>query len=319
MVRFPIRCRLAVTTLLLSCSLLTACGSPYYLVISDFVVADNPEAPPEVVESQTYLSAIPDIHYLSVLAPEGCANETAAQSSGEAAGQGLLLKTTCGIEMAELERALTKAGFQVISWNVLQNKVVKEELTPNAASKELRAEVLFQINSLERSMIQAGQDARWERRFYESNQQGEQLKPVSLPATEGHQLLSQIKKKEGNLSNQERLSVTINASASLVDTGETMWFYEWTHAEARGEDEALKILARCDNGTCQETSGESQATPDADPMLSGNSEAVSKQKYVKDRETATYHKLLRELVTNLAQSFKHPTPASPNQPQGKGK
>ncbi|MDR4487103.1 MAG: hypothetical protein R3B83_06205 [Nitrospirales bacterium] len=303
----PIRFTLAALSLAFSCLLLTACGSPHYLVTSDFVVADNPEAPPEVVESQTYLSTIPKIHYLAVLAPEGCANETAAQSSGEAAGQGLLLKTTCGIEMAELERALTKAGFQVISWNVLQNKVVKEELTPNAASKELGAEVLFQINSLERSMIQAGQDARWERRFYESNPQGEQLQPASLPSKEGIQLINHIKQKEATLLNQERLSVTINASASLVETGESMWFYEWTHAEARGDDEAMKILAICDDGLCKVVQDKGEHTPEEEPLISGSSEAVSKQKYVKDRQTAVYHKLLRELVTNLAQSFKQPS------------
>lgn len=302
---FPLRYTFMGSALMLSCTGLTACGSPYYLVTSDFVVADNPEAPPEVVASQTYLSVIPHIHSLAILAPEGCANETAAQSSGEAAGQGLLLKTTCGIEMAELERALTKAGFQVISWNVLQNKVAKEELTPNAASKELGAEVLFQINSLERSMIHAGQDARWERRFYESNQQGEQLQPVSLPAKEGNQLIDHIKQKEATLLGQERLSVTINASASLVETGESMWFYEWTHAEAHDHDELMKILAFCDDGKCRETSAQSQKKPEEDPLISGSSEAVSKQKSVKDQPTVTYHKLLRQLVTNLANSFKH--------------
>jgi len=294
-----------MAALLLSCMLLTACGSPYYLVTSDFVVTDNPEVPPEVVSSQTYLRVIPRIQYLAVLAPEGCANETATQSSGEAAGLDLLLKTTCGIEMTELERALTKAGFQVISWTVLQHKVEKEDLTPHAASKELGAEVLFHINSLERSMIQAGQDARWERRFYESNQQGQQLQPLSLPAKEGNILLEYTKQQEATLLNQERLSVTINASASLVDTGESIWFYEWTHAEAHGQDEAIKILARCNDQRCQKASDGDKNNPEGAPLISGSSEAISKQKRAKDRQTAAYHKLLRELVTNLANSFKH--------------
>ena len=295
---------LRVFFLVISCSVFTACGPPYYLVTSDFRVTDNREPPPEIVQSKTYLSHIADIQSLTVNAPEGCANETAAQSSGEATGQGVLLKTTCGIEMAELERALTKAGFQVISWKALQNKVLKEESTPQAASKELGAEVLFQINSLERTLVQPGQDARWERRFYQSNHEGEQLGPAALPADEGEQLIQHIKKKEESLTYREHLSVTINASASLVESGETIWFYEWTHAEARDQDAAMKLLAVCNDGKCRETTVQTQKQPNEGRMISGSSEAISKPKNAKDQQTAVYHKLLRDLVTNLAMSFK---------------
>ena len=298
---------LSILFLVLSSGLSTACAPPHYLVISDFRVADNRETPPEIVQSKTYLSVIPKIKSLAIKSPEGCANETAAQSSGEAAGQDVLLKTTCGIEMAELERALTKAGFQVISWKALQNMVVKEESTPQAASKELGAEVLFQINSMERSLVQAGQDARWERRFYQSNPEGEQLDLASLPAQEGKQLIQHMKKKEATLTHRERLSVTINASASLVETGETIWSYEWTHAEARKHDAAMKVLAVCNDGKCQETSAPTQDQPNEERMISGSSEAISKQQNAKDHQTAMYHKLLRDLVTNLALSFKQPS------------
>ena len=296
---------LSMCLLVLGCSVITACARPYYLVTSDFMVADNQEAPPEIVESQTYRSRIPNLKSLAVMAPEGCANETAAQSSGEAAGQGVLLKTTCGIEMAELERALAKGGFQVISWNALQNKVTKEDLTPQTASKELGAEILFQINSLERSLVQAGQDARWERRFYQSNHDGEQLDPASLPVKEGDQLVNHIKKKEASLNHPERLSMTINASASLVETGETIWFYEWTHAEAHEREDAMKVLATCHNGECEEVAIAPKHLPDEAQMISGSNEAVSELKNVKDHQTAVYHKLLRDVVTNLATSFKH--------------
>ncbi len=297
---------LRVIFLISTCSVFTACGAPYYLVTSDFLASDNREAPPEIVESTTYLAIAEKIQSLAVKAPEGCANETATESSGEAAGQGILLKTTCGIEMAELERALTKAGFQVISWKILQNKVLKEEITPQAASKELGAEVLFQINSLERSLVHAGQDARWERRFYTSNEEGQQRNPATLPIEEGEQLISQMKEKEAaSLIHQERLSVTINASASLVETGETIWFFEWTHAEARGKEAAMTVLAICKDGECEEASVKRKEPVEEERLLSGSSEAISKQKSAKDQQNAVYHKLLRDLVTQLATSFKH--------------
>lgn len=297
---------LKLTVLVSLYTLLAACHPPYYLVTSDFMVADARETPPEIVQSHTYRSVIPTIKSLAVKAPEGCADETATQSSGEAAGQGVLLKTTCGIEMAELERALTKAGFQVISWKILQNKVLKEEMTPQAASKALGAEVLFQINSLERSLIQAGQDARWERRFYTSNEEGQLRNPATLPVKEGEQLIAQMKNIEAaSPPHQERLSVTINASASLVETGETLWFYEWTHAEAQRKNAEMKVLAVCEDGECREASIKEKDIPEEEQLLSGSSEAISKQKNAKDQQNAVYHKLLRDLVTNLANSFKH--------------
>ena len=77
---------------ILSSCVFIGCSSQYYLVTSDFVVADSREAPPEIVESQNYLSIIPNIRTLTVKAPEGCADETAAQSSGEASGQRGIIK-----------------------------------------------------------------------------------------------------------------------------------------------------------------------------------------------------------------------------------
>ena len=207
--------------------------------------------------------------------------------------------------MAELERALTQAGFQVISWKVLQNKVLKEETTTQAAAKELGAEVLFQINSLERSLIQAGQDARWERRFYESNQKGEQLNPVPLPEKASHQLLTYAKLQEAALTQAERLSVTINANASLVKTGEILWFFEWTHAEAQGRNETMNILALCDDKLCKDPPNPIQPKYDEKLLVTGGSEAISKPKNAKDHQTAVYHKLLRDVVTKLATAFKN--------------
>lgn len=110
---------------------------------------------------------------------------------------------------------------------------------------------------------------------------------------------------------QERLSMTINASASLVETGETIWFYEWTHAEAHEGDDAIKVLAKCTSWECEEASVKAKHPPDEARMISGSNEAISKQKNAKDHQTAVYHKLLRDLVTNLATSFKHEPEAPP--------
>ena len=84
-----------------------------------------------------------------------------------------------------------------------------------------------------------------------------------------------------------------------------MWFYEWTHAETRKQDAATNVLATCNDGECQETSVKSTEQSDEGRLVSGSSEAISKQKNVKNQQNTLYHTLLRDVVTDLATSFKH--------------
>ena len=85
--------------------------TPYYLVRSEYVVSQEHSATPEIIETASYNEVLPTVTTIAVRAPDSCANETTATQSGEASGRGLLLKTDCGVEMSELERALAKAGI----------------------------------------------------------------------------------------------------------------------------------------------------------------------------------------------------------------
>jgi len=138
--------------------------TPHYLVRSEYVVSQQLNTSPEIIETASYNELLPTITTIAIRAPDSCANETTAIHSGEASGRGLLLKTDCGVEMSELERALAKAGYHVISWDIIKNRVIHDEnMTPVKAAKDLGAQVLFQVNSLERSAANVRQDARWER------------------------------------------------------------------------------------------------------------------------------------------------------------
>lgn len=96
-----------ILTIMVTAFVGSGCAS-YYVVSSDYVKDDMSEARPEVVESKSYQQEIRGIESLAVKAPDACINETASKSSGQASSAGTILKTACGVEMALLERELSR-------------------------------------------------------------------------------------------------------------------------------------------------------------------------------------------------------------------
>ena len=292
--------------LVLPLALLTAlpCCTPYYLVRSEYVVSQQISTAPEIIDTASYKEVLPTVTTIAVRAPDSCANETTAIHSGEAAGRGLLLKTDCGVEMSELERALAKAGYHVISWDIIRNRVIHDEhMTPVQAAKELGAQVLFQVNSLERSASNVRQDARWERRFYRSSKKGEQGSPSPVDAKLKDTFESFIIPQEQRALPDKRLSATINATAVLVDTGQAIWFYEWTHKEALSDRYETDVLLACKHDVCWRPAPETK--PERE-VYSGSTEAVSASERDANEINATYSALIREALDDLVIRFAKP-------------
>jgi len=275
--------------------------TPHYLVRSEYVVSQQLNTSPEIIETASYNELLPTITTIAIRAPDSCANETTAIHSGEASGRGLLLKTDCGVEMSELERALAKAGYHVISWDIIKNRVIHDEnMTPVKAAKDLGAQVLFQVNSLERSAANVRQDARWERRFYHSSGKGERGSPAPVNAKLKHSFESFIIPQEKRALPERRLSATINATAVLVDTGQAIWFYEWTHKEALSDRYETDVLLACKHENCWRPSPE---TPPEREVYSGSTEAVSAAERDASEINATYNVLIREALDDLVTRF----------------
>jgi hypothetical protein len=279
---------------------LFAC-TPHYLVRSEYVANQQRNTSPEIIETVSYKEVLPTITTIAVRAPDSCANETTAIHSGEASGRGLLLKTDCGVEMSELERALAKAGYHVISWDIIKNRVIHDpHTTPVQAAKELGAQVLFQVNSLERSAANVRQDARWERRFYRSSSEGEQGSPAPVNVRLKDSFESFIIPQEQAALPARRLSATINTTAVLVDTGQAIWFYEWTHKEALSDRYETDVLLACKHDVCWRPAPETEAERE---VYSGSTEAVSASERDTNEINATYNVLIREALDDLVTRF----------------
>jgi hypothetical protein len=280
------------------------CSHPWYTVESRYVAGTRVDRPPEVTATPAYrrLNVGGNLK-VALRAPDSCANQSAADATGNADSAGALIRTTCGVEMAELERGLVKAGYTVSSWNDVNSIVTVERVTPRTAAARLGAEVLFQVNSLERSESDPARDLRWERRFYTSNKDGENKGEAYVPEARAVTLERAMQQFESGLLPDKLMSATINATAVDVQTGETIWFYEWTQVEELAPEQKVEHLFLCNRkqmNLCfpREPHDEQQASD-----RSGGIRAVSEGPRDQDQRNAVYHRLVRTAVEDLVSRF----------------
>ncbi len=129
---------------------ISGCSTTNYLLTSNFTGAQQAEPSPEITETASFKALRGRVGTVAVRAPDSCSNQTADTSSGNAASLQMIIKTRCGVEMAEIEKELSKAGYHVVSWTVLAHELVaKNQSSMKEIGLALNAEVIFQINSFE--------------------------------------------------------------------------------------------------------------------------------------------------------------------------
>jgi hypothetical protein len=184
----------------------------YYKIQSRFVASAQDQQAPEIIETPAYMQLAGSATTVAVRAPDQCSNNTTNQATGEAAAGGAILQTNCGVEMGEIERALTRAGYNVISWNILDREMARNDSASEVA-RNLGAQILFQVNSLERSRKTLGQDARWERTYFSTDYTGTKAMPLPLNEQQRSFLSSNYLAQIEANANPRAYAVTLDAAA----------------------------------------------------------------------------------------------------------
>ena len=174
--------------------------------------------------------------------PDSCLITSSAGASGISNDQQTqkILSTNCGVRLKEIERALTKIGFKVYSWDALRGLQDQKHLSPYDAGRELGADVVFVFNSLAASALKGGGQAQARYKYFASNAKGERLKPLPLEESTRAQF-KQFAKSNGGISSSPdavtALSCTLNSTAIVTGSnnpqeaakaGESIWFYKRT-------------------------------------------------------------------------------------------
>jgi hypothetical protein len=284
--------------------LLAGCGHTYLRVDSRLVESTRDNAA-EITPTAQYEQDVGGIKQVALREPDSCANETAAAATGAARIDKQTVSTLCGVEMAELERALTRAGYVVSSWKALGNMVRVDKITPVEAAKRLGAQVLFQVNSLEKAQVMTGHDARWERSYGLANEYAEVKQAAQLTEPTANQLKAMVRPMEQTLLAQERIGAMLDVNAIMVDTGQTIWFYRWVKTEPQRQDNNIMALAmETGNNLWSEVKPLGRPTSNNVAVVrSAEVEAVSQSGRSADQEKALYFQLLRSVVSDFVKQF----------------
>lgn len=292
---------LGIALLALCLGGLVGCGTrtPYFLVDSRLVESARDGDRPDVTETARFRSLRNRIRKLGVRPPDVCADQGISAGSGASQLQLGVLRTRCGVEMAELERALTRAGFEVVSWSALRQRVDAGEQPLLDAARDLDIDLLLQVNALERIDIRPGRDARWERTYYRATREGEPRDPAAVPRKRAAEFDRLIAEREASQQSGARVGATINVSGVWVESASAIWFYEWTRVDAVSSARQVRLLLDCEDGGCREVR---EAAPrDDDGPVTGSIAGVSQAGDPADQSQSIFSALVREIVTDLAQ------------------
>lgn len=292
-------------------------GEKIILVKSSAFETTKNENTAEITKTPRYSKMASQIKSVALNAPSSCANQSGAAATGTAVGRGDIIKTHCGVEMAEIERALVRQGFTVYSWNVVNDNIIGlSSKSAIEAAKRLGAQVLIQVNSLERVKVNPGRDTRIERSFFDSNDDADKLSPLGLDENK----INEIKKAiEGDekilLSSKTKLGAMLDVSVVDSETGQTIWFYRWINQKETSTLEFANFLLHCKENGCHKGKELNFEDNDSDSSRQDNQKYKASEKRSSEvennstngspssEEDAEYFNLLKDVTVDFVKRF----------------
>lgn len=285
---------------------LTACNSisvvrpaEYYIIeSSQKIIATN--TAPDVITTPQYNRVKNKVKVIAVRAPEKCSSNSL--DSNAPIKSSTVISTTCGQEMSALERQLVKNGYRVISWKVIASR------SQNMAALEIarlhKADLLLQINTLDRILDIPDETTVWTERFYHSNSNREKLGVATVSEKQANSMIksssTESQKKAKLNASATILGATIDASVTLVNSAESAWFYKWTKLAQPEEvkQTSLTSYVKCKNEKCWDWVITNNRRKPNESTVTGSSNAINAARYVKAGDKL-YYMLLEDVIKNM--------------------
>ncbi len=206
---------------------LTGCCKSYLIVeTSGGQVTES--KPAEVRSTPTFQAQLTSIKTVSIRLPDSCLQQTAAQATGASLDTQLILRSDCAIYLGELERVLVGSQLRVISWDALVRLERSNGMSTYDAAKQLGAEAVFIVNSLEAHALKVGESKGITLQYYDSDPLGNRLDERGLSQKQREVLKTLVLQRFGvklESNETQAISATLDVTAVLAATGESMWFY----------------------------------------------------------------------------------------------
>ena len=275
--------------------LLSACSSYRWVkVVQKAQAKATPTSSnPEVTETTQFKKIIGGMNRIAYKPPDICHSESAGQATGKVSSAREIMSTSCGVWLAELEKAFAKRNYDVVSWKSIDTGY------ENAKNSGVR--ILLLINSLEHGISTDRQEIGWN--FYESDDIGTQGAPLAINTNWQKSIRSQTPK--GAYVPEEYLSAVLDVTAVDLQTNQSIWFFRQALTKKVKDEQQWEGLFYCyKNDQCYKpfVSAATQKDQDADMATKvelikekGNPEANHYQ-----QET---YQMVKTIVENLVNEF----------------
>jgi len=198
-----------------------------------------------------------------------------------------LLSASCGAYFSELEKAFTKFNYRVFSWDALRGIERQKNLAPDAAGKELGADVVIVFNRLDVATVDAaGGGAGPSFKYFVSDDHG--ARGVPLAVDDATQTTFREFAKAHAVAVDAKgivaLGSTVDATALATSGGEPVWFYRGTVTKPLPSSSGMRFLFGR-KSSVEGVRGAEPWTP-ATPQVPESASSPSAQGRVDDARTA---------------------------------
>ena len=151
----------------------------------------------------------------------------------------------CAEWLAAIERELASAGFRVTAWDAVWRLEREKGLSTYNAAKELGAEIVFVLNALDATAVTAGSSKLPKHEYFESDEQGRRGLPLTLDEQTRSAFLEytlDAASKSIQPGSVIALTASLDSTAIVTQTGESVWFYRRSVAQPTAAKQGLKLL-----------------------------------------------------------------------------
>ena len=181
-----------------------------------------PQAPGKAV------AAIKKMKRVAFVPPDTCLDMRAADTSTTVDKR--VLRMQCGVTMSEMEREAEKVGFDVVTWQSL-----KGANKPLDQAKELKIELLFEVNELD-VIEESNRASSVEFRYFSGDGTGP-VQPLQVTASDNEACKAYHDRSAPKISG---MTSVLDLKMVQVSTGSVLWSYR--HVENATEAEASSLI-----------------------------------------------------------------------------
>lgn len=138
---------------------------------------------------------------------------------------------SCTSRLTEIERGLVDGKLMILSSTALRDVERTKGVSTQVAAREVGADVVFVINTLEVEAIPLGTAARASFEVFETDERGRRGQRLSLPEAELDASKAFVRAHVGDLQKEledvtSHVTATLDVTAIDVASGDAVWFYQ---------------------------------------------------------------------------------------------